>query len=70
MDKDTFIKSLSPEFIEYFNKIEKASELAELVIAKYPEFDRSDIMRIILLHEESYESRLATGLRRRVIGHV
>lgn len=63
-------KSFSKEQLIYLKKIAEASKLVEKVLAKHPQFDKSDLFRIALLRDETPESKLSTGIRRRVISNV
>lgn len=55
---------------DYLDRIAAASDRVERVLKKHPEFDVSDLFRIAMLRDETNEAKLATGLRRRIIGHV
>lgn len=64
------LQNLSSEQQEYLQRVHLAAEIVSRVLSKNPEFDSADLFQIILKRYDSSETKLATGLRRRVFSCV
>jgi hypothetical protein len=60
----------TPDQLAYIQKIAYASEIVSKTKQQHPEHDAHDLFRIVMLSQCSPEEKLATGLRRRIIGNV